>query len=292
MNWHFIISDQGYFAQAGAPSPLLHTWSLAVEEQYYLIWPLIALIVVRLRGVNALAKVAAIGAAASALLMGTMYWAGVSIDRLYYGTDTRAQALLIGSFLGAVGSHTGSRFNILPTRWTRAVGSTAAGASWESAARSFWSGLGMIFKARMVLCMSAASSVWAWPSRAIVACITFRDDLGSSMFLTCPCIYRAHLVWTHLYHWPLFLAIDHAHTGLLGVPLLVARLAATFCAASISFFAIEEPIRRRRVLKGRIAWPAMGAAVVVSVLALSFATVSPAVATVPVRGENAWIAKT
>ena len=40
-NWHFILSDQGYFVQAAAPSPLLHTWSLAVEEQYYLAFPLL-----------------------------------------------------------------------------------------------------------------------------------------------------------------------------------------------------------------------------------------------------------
>jgi peptidoglycan/LPS O-acetylase OafA/YrhL len=51
-NWHFILSDQGYFVQAAAPSPLLHTWSLAVEEQYYLIWPLVALFVVRRWGLR------------------------------------------------------------------------------------------------------------------------------------------------------------------------------------------------------------------------------------------------
>jgi peptidoglycan/LPS O-acetylase OafA/YrhL len=46
-NWHFILSDQGYFVQSAAPSPLLHTWSLAVEEQFYLVWPLVALFVLR-----------------------------------------------------------------------------------------------------------------------------------------------------------------------------------------------------------------------------------------------------
>ena len=243
----------------------------------------------RLRGVNALAKVAAIGAAASALLMGTMYWAGVSIDRLYYGTDTRAQALLIGSFLGAVGSHTGSRFNILPTRWTRS--------RWQ---QRFWSLLGVA---------GAIFLVWAWHdlqgqngalyiggffcvglavASVIVACVTFPGSILARLCSLSALVYIGRISYgLYLYHWPLFLAIDHAHTGLLGFPLLIARLAATFCAASISFFAIEEPIRRQRVLKGRIAWPAMGAAVAVSVLALSFATVTPAVATVPVRGENA-----
>ena len=118
-NWHFIFSGQGYFAQAAAPSPLLHTWSLAVEEQYYLIWPLIALFVVRRWGMAKLAVTAGVGALASAALMLSMFVAGFSIDRIYYGTDTRAQALLVGSFLGAIGSHAGEHFTIVPARWTR-----------------------------------------------------------------------------------------------------------------------------------------------------------------------------
>ncbi|HTT87637.1 MAG TPA: acyltransferase, partial [Acidimicrobiales bacterium] len=107
-NWHFIASSQGYFAQASA-SPLLHAWSLAVEEQYYLVWPLVAVLVLRRGGRRALGWVAGVGAAASASLMAVLYVVGVSTDRLYYGTDTRAQALLVGSLLGAAAGRPGWR---------------------------------------------------------------------------------------------------------------------------------------------------------------------------------------
>ena len=59
-NWRFIFSGQSYFVHFGPPSPLLHTWSLAVEEQFYLVWPAVALFVLRRRGRRALAAVAAI----------------------------------------------------------------------------------------------------------------------------------------------------------------------------------------------------------------------------------------
>ena len=59
----------------------------------------------------------------------------------------------------------------------------------------------------------------------------------------------------YLYHWPLFLVLDHAHTGLLGAPLLAVRLTATFAVAIASFYLVEEPIRTGRPFHGRRAWP-------------------------------------
>ena len=87
-NWHFIVSDQGYFVHFGPPSPLLHTWSLAIEEQFYLVWPVVTLLVLRWGTRRTLAKVAALGAVASVALTWVLFAAGESTTRLYYGSDT------------------------------------------------------------------------------------------------------------------------------------------------------------------------------------------------------------
>ena len=98
-NWRFVFSGQSYFVHFGPPSPLLHTWSLAVEEQFYLIWPGVALLVLRWRGRRALAVVAAAGIVVSAALTVVLFHGGVSVTRLYYGTDVRTQEVMVGALL-------------------------------------------------------------------------------------------------------------------------------------------------------------------------------------------------
>jgi peptidoglycan/LPS O-acetylase OafA/YrhL len=98
-NWHFIVTGSNYFAQTGATSPLLHTWSLAVEEQFYLVWPLIVLLILRSRlGLRILFGVCVGGAIASAVLMAILASPSTQ-NRVYYGTDTRAQSLLVDAAL-------------------------------------------------------------------------------------------------------------------------------------------------------------------------------------------------
>src|SRR6202035_2604644 len=65
-NWRFIAAHRGYFTQFGPPSPVLHTWSLAIEEQFYLLWPLLVLPVVRRFGARGVRNVAVVGAVVSA----------------------------------------------------------------------------------------------------------------------------------------------------------------------------------------------------------------------------------
>ena len=108
-NWHQIVAGANYFAANGPVSPLEHTWSLAIEEQFYLVWPLAVLAVLwlgsrrgagdRRRPLVLLLALSLAGAVASALDMALMFDGGRNLTRVYYGTDTRASGLLIGASL-------------------------------------------------------------------------------------------------------------------------------------------------------------------------------------------------
>ena len=101
-NWHFILIGSNYFDQTGLPSLLTHTWSLAVEEQFYLVWPLVVLGVLKFTGrLWALLAVSVVGALASAAEMALLFRHGVGTTRLYYGTDTHGQCLLVGAALAS-----------------------------------------------------------------------------------------------------------------------------------------------------------------------------------------------
>ncbi len=120
-NWWLIAQHSSYFARFGPPSPLGHLWSLAVEEQFYLVWPWLLWFGVRWvrrrsgagaagpgsgvsgpTGLSLLAKGTLLLALASAIEMALLYSPGYDPTRVYDGTDTRAFALLIGAALAFV----------------------------------------------------------------------------------------------------------------------------------------------------------------------------------------------
>ena len=102
-NWWYVFQHVSYFASFGPPSPLGHLWSLGVEEQFYLVWPLLLILAVRLlRRRWALTSLVALGAIASAVAMALLYRPGTDPSRVYYGTDTRAFELLVGAGLALV----------------------------------------------------------------------------------------------------------------------------------------------------------------------------------------------
>lgn len=121
-NWWYALQHVSYFASFGPPSPLGHLWSLGIEEQFYLVWPLLLVagaallgprpsqrepLLFHLRAATLLRPVIIVGlilalAVASAIAMGLLYQPGADPNRVYYGTDTRAFELLLGAALAFV----------------------------------------------------------------------------------------------------------------------------------------------------------------------------------------------
>lgn len=102
-NWWFIFHKLSYFDSFGSPSPFKNLWSLSIEVQFYIIWPIIIIIGYKiLKRRDKLAKMVLGLALLSAILMGILYKPGIDPSRIYYGTDTRAFELLIGSWLAII----------------------------------------------------------------------------------------------------------------------------------------------------------------------------------------------
>ncbi|WP_276531261.1 acyltransferase family protein [Fictibacillus nanhaiensis] len=102
-NWWYIFQDLSYFESFGPPSLLTHFWSLAVEEQFYILWPLLIVLMLKLKvKEGSLFSIILLGAIASAAAMTMLYEPGTDPSRVYYGTDTRVFSLLLGASLAVI----------------------------------------------------------------------------------------------------------------------------------------------------------------------------------------------
>ena len=274
-NWHFVFSDQGYFVHFGPPSPLLHTWSLAVEEQFYLIWPGVAWLVLRHFGRRGLAVTAAVALVASAVVTVLLFHAGAGSSSLYYGTEIRTQEVMAGAFLAIVGPAITRWHTALPgrpRRWRRAVLGLAglsglAGLVWMFHAVS---GEGDFLYNGGFLVVAVATA-------GVVAVAVHQPENAVARVLALgPIRYVGRISYgLYLYHYPLFLMLDPEHTGLGGWELLAVRLAATFAVSVASFHLVELPIRNRRRIPGRQLLMALPAALGIVVVGLVVSTTWP-----------------
>ena len=272
-NWHLVNGTQGYFAALNTPRPLLHTWSLSIEEQFYLVWPLVVLAVMKwTRSLRVLLTVTVVGALASALEMAYLYHGGSGINRIYYGTDTRAQALLIGAALAivlarpqpghGVGDDSSSSVlslvrtaTLLPAaRGVLMVAGAAGLAAIVAMSVAVNSGTGWLYQGGFGLVALAAT--------ALVASVSLVPDSPWARALSLrPVRYVGAISYgLYLWHWPVFVVLDNARTGLAGWPLFGVRVAMSVTIAALSFHLVETPIRRG-ILGGWRAWAATPVAV-------------------------------
>ncbi|KKC05328.1 acyltransferase family protein, partial [Mycobacterium nebraskense] len=260
-NWRFVDQKTDYFTQGAPPSPLQHTWSLGVEEQYYFVWPVLLIAVTLLLAARARRRLtrATVGGVRFATFViatvGTLASAAVAMvmvsdntrDRVYFGTDTRAQALLTGAAAAALLVRDWPSLNrgwcLIRTRWARRVARVLplAGLAGLAAATHYATGSSREFRHGLLIGVAIASV-------AVVAAVALEQRGAVARILAAP-----PLVWlgtisygVYLWHWPIFLVLNGERTGWTGLPLFAARCGATVALAAASWWLIEQPIRRWR----------------------------------------------
>jgi peptidoglycan/LPS O-acetylase OafA/YrhL len=284
-NWRMIFRGGDYFSDTAAPSPLEHTWSLGIEEQFYLVWPLVLALVLFRRSAArtsvrtrlwALVAVCCVGAAASTAALATTYSAA-DPGRAYYGTDTRGAAILVGAALAALLALRPPG----PVRagWRRVgLGALAAvGAAGFAWAATHLSGTDEVL-------YHGGMAATALAVVAVIAHVALVPSGWSARLLSLPPLPQLGRIsyGVYLWHWPVFIAANADRTGIEGLTLFAVRCVLTVGIATVSYVLVERPVQLR-VRPRRPAFAATGAGIAVAtgaaaVVAMTAVPPSPAVA--------------
>lgn len=257
-NWHFIGQSSDYFAADIGASPVLHFWSLSVEEQFYFLWPLLLTgLVVACRRLGTRQRAAVRGAVVAlglASALAALHISGTDLNRAYYGTDTRAYQLLAGAALALTPQVVNRASRLVPAALL-AVGA------------------GGLMGALLLL---ATNQIDIDPiQRGVVTAIVVvgllvvleasRGGLGARLLSLAPVVYLGKVSYgTYLWHWLVILQLQE-HQPLGPVATFVVAGALATGLASLSYQLMELPIRSAPALD-RVALPVVISGVVVSLL--------------------------
>jgi peptidoglycan/LPS O-acetylase OafA/YrhL/lysophospholipase L1-like esterase len=239
-NWRLIGSGDDYAALFASPSPLTHFWSLAIEEQFYLAFPIAFALLMgarRRRRVLAGLAFAAAGLASfavAAVLAGRQGNSGV----VYYGTHTRAAEILAGVALAYVLAAPGAR------RW---LTTTAGKAVARGAAVAGVAALALLWHTTSLgdpRLFQGITALNALCTCAVVVAATTRGGPVRSVLGLAPFTALGKVSYgAYLFHWPIFLVLDQSRTGLDYRPLFALRVGVTLAAAALSYWLLERPFR-------------------------------------------------
>ena len=240
-NWWQIFNKVSYFEAAGVPSPFTHCWSLAIETQFYLIYPLILLGIYKLvksrgegrakRGLL-FAGVTLLLALISVILMIVLFDPQQDASRVYYGTDTRAFSLLFGALLAILGD-----YRMVPRRLSASVNMVLGSVSFAvllvmtiaiNGSSNFWYRGGQFFGTILtVLMVYAVSGRKTWISRFLSnPVLKWIGDRSYSIYL---------------WHYPIILLISKGIKASWWITLIEIVLSVVL--AELSYRFIETPIR-------------------------------------------------
>lgn len=240
-NWWQIFNKISYFEAAGVPSPFTHCWSLAIETQFYLIYPLILLEIYKLvksrgegranRGLL-FAGVTLLLALISVILMIVLFDPQQDASRVYYGTDTRAFSLLFGALLAILWE-----YRMVPRRLSASVNMVLGSVSFAvllvmtiaiNGSSNFWYRGGQFFGTILtVLMVYAVSGRKTWLSRFLSnPVLKWMGDRSYSIYL---------------WHYPIILLISKGIKASWWITLIEIVLSVVL--AELSYRFIETPIR-------------------------------------------------
>ena len=270
-NWRLIIEGVSYEDTVAAPSPLKHFWSLAVEQQFYVLLPLLLAAVFAFatrrrrtagsaptRGTSPLVVLVVVFAVLAAVSMFANWaFARTSVDRAYLGTDTRAAEMLIGALVA-----------VLASRRLRAR---------SDPVRRFAVGAGVV--GLVVLGLLASTTAlevrWLYPwglaanaicTTAVIMAVLQRSWLATAMSVG-PLVYIGRISYgVYLVHWPVFLVLTPQRTGWNDALLLAVRVGLTIAIAALSYQFWERPVRSGDLLSTATVRRAVPAAAVLLVL--------------------------
>lgn len=272
-NWRLLLSDDQYFSSLSMPSPVVHTWSLAIEEQFYLIFPVLLIMLLALAARSKrrhwfVAGALAVLALLSAWRMGALYVPGADPSRVYYGTDTRAFELLIGAVFAvllrgrAFGDRSPERDRL--ATWIDRAGRVLATPAMvilvvgfvildDASAIPFRGGLA-------VLCVLTAAPIIAGSSRTGSA---VQRLLATEPLRRVGLLSYALYVW----HWPVIVFLGDGRIGLPAIVRGILEVAVSVALAYLTYRYVEQPVRAgglRALVPHRPRW---GRAVAVALVA-------------------------
>lgn len=277
-NWRSALSSKSYWDLFSAPSPLQHTWSLAIEEQFYVVWPLVVAFVLKRRGPRGLGVLTLALAAASAAAMLALYTPDATA-RVYYGTDTRATGILAGALFALASSVHAPSGRTWVLDAAGAVGLVVIGAAWVRLdGQHPW-----LYRGGFWLTEAAAI--------ALLACAQAgRESLvGRALSLRPLRLLGTISYGAYLWHWPVAVALTSDRVGRSGLGLEAIRFATTMTIAALSYGYLEKPIREGRGAISRSPLAAVAALAGATALVLAGTVARPVPLTLSAVMDEKWV---